>query len=543
LEEALRLVLFVVWHVLHQENDMADPEKEKETIVVVHGTWAAPDWSSSSNYNWYEFSVGNIVTELFTTKLNAALQARGAKARCWAHCSERENIFRWSGANDWIARTQAAASLADYLTKLGQEGWRYHVIAHSHGGNIVVEALPQISGDRSLGSLITLGTPFMDVLAPIYTRTDKLEKSRNFGGWGMVVFVLAICFLFSLPSLLKEMDALFDIKNSPYAMVFVVSIELTFLVAFGGSMWMARRRAYRRKVAPASHLHQPLHAIGCPTDEAWQLLHHLPALENPLAVRSSLLRYIFGSVRARASRVSAAARIRGARSFRDVSYAGIFTAGVYYVGIILAITVVYLTIRDGRWLDAGITALFATSAAICIPLLLRMPLGKEFFSAIYSPLRWVAHGVFSLSTIGSAFGTYFIRRWSWPVLLRMIMGLDGYRYGVPVVSQFPLQLNPQSLVKYEDLSAGAEERALVRRSDWVARHLGDVSQTFAKLSVTTAETTELLRIIEQDQTLVHAAYYMDDDAIARIADLIAATGLASKDPGVDCSDAQPPGMQ
>jgi hypothetical protein len=36
--------------------------------------------------------------------------------------------------------------------------------------------------------------------------------------------------------------------------------------------------------------------------------------------------------------------------------------------------------------------------------------------------------------------------------------------------------------------------------------------------------TSLLRTIEEDQTLVHAAYYTDDECIARIADWIAGRG-------------------
>jgi hypothetical protein len=43
----------------------------------------------------------------------------------------------------------------------------------------------------------------------------------------------------------------------------------------------------------------------------------------------------------------------------------------------------------------------------------------------------------------------------------------------------------------------------------------------SKLAVTTADLTSLLRTVEEDQTPVHAAYYTDDECIARIADWIA----------------------
>ena len=74
------------------------------------------------------------------------------------------------------------------------------------------------------------------------------------------------------------------------------------------------------------------------------------------------------------------------------------------------------------------------------------------------------------------------------------------------------------------MPSGAERRALDKRSVWISRHLGDVSQTFSKLAVTAADITELLRTVEEDQTLVHAAYYTDDECIARVADWIAGRG-------------------
>jgi hypothetical protein len=103
------------------------------------------------------------------------------------------------------------------------------------------------------------------------------------------------------------------------------------------------------------------------------------------------------------------------------------------------------------------------------------------------------------------------------------MGLEGYRFKLPVIEQFSRNFS-EEFVKYENMPTSAERRAMDRRSAWVARHLGDVSQTFSKLAVTAADTSSLLRMIEDDQTLVHAAYYTDDECIARIADWIAGRG-------------------
>jgi hypothetical protein len=116
---------------------------------------------------------------------------------------------------------------------------------------------------------------------------------------------------------------------------------------------------------------------------------------------------------------------------------------------------------------------------------------------------------------------YEVRYLSWPILLNVVMGLEGYRLMRPRVNRQQPTPVPKGFFKYEDMPKGAELRALDKRSAWIARHLGDVSQTFSNLAVTAADVSSLLRTIEDDQTLVHAAYYTDDACIGRIADWIA----------------------
>ena len=49
--------------------------------------------------------------------------------------------FFWDGNNSWLSRSRAATDLRNLLYSLTQDGWQCHVIAHSHGGNVVLEAL------------------------------------------------------------------------------------------------------------------------------------------------------------------------------------------------------------------------------------------------------------------------------------------------------------------------------------------------------------------------------------------------------------------
>ena len=183
-------------------------------------------------------------------------------------------------------------------------------------------------------------------------------------------------------------------------------------------------------------------AISSPMDEAWQVLHHLPTIKNPLIVRSSLLGYLASSVHSRFFRGQQVARIRGARSYRDIS---IIQKGFAAFLDFWAISAIFALIFNyfGHQMDLFSHNLFSESPLILsgamivfiFPLVLRPLFGAAFYSAFLSPFRWCALRVRSPASVGDAFGTYIVRRWSWPVLLKMTMGLEGYPYKIPTVHQ------------------------------------------------------------------------------------------------------------
>ncbi|QIO36063.1 hypothetical protein [Bradyrhizobium sp. 1(2017)] len=514
----------------------------KETVIIVHGTWAAPKPDMAQ---WYQPDDGKGATDGFVRKLNIALWSRGSAARCWAHCDDGKPIFYWSqGENSWIARTHAATALAEYVHNLQNEGWRCHLVAHSHGGNVVVEALAQISAasksNGGLGKVVTIGTPFMDTLSPIRKRAERQANWLRIIGWGIIwVYVIGLALNVVILAVLVL----------PTLWPYWTAASMVLILFF---LWRARRRSLNRiqiaQINDADEHIQPqatLLAIGCPTDEAWQVLHHLPTIDAPLAVKETLLRYLVSSVQSQMFRLGEVARIRGAKSFRDI---GIFAK---CVAGILDFYIVSSTLDILKWAvdrsagtfetegpgSEGLIAqheaealmwqnaqLFAAPVLIVLVALAFRPfLGAAFYSAIWSPFRWCAHLLQSLASVGPALVTYFVRRWSWPVLLRLVMGLENYGFNPPPVTQFPSNVTDK-FVRYENMPKGAEQRALRKRSEWISRHLGSVSQTFAGLAVSASDVVSLLRTIEADQTLVHAAYYTDDECIARIADWIAGRG-------------------
>src|SRR6516162_1968892 len=108
----------------HSSRGCRMEEAAKETVIVVHGTFAAPQPGAS---RWYQPVAGVPATEGFIAKLNDALQKQGSAARCWAHCRQGDQGFHWSGENSWVARTQAAAELRSYVLNLRNEGWCCHI--------------------------------------------------------------------------------------------------------------------------------------------------------------------------------------------------------------------------------------------------------------------------------------------------------------------------------------------------------------------------------------------------------------------------------
>jgi len=518
-------------------------EGAKETIIIVHGTWATPKPGKTS---WYQRIDDTSSTEGFVCKLDAALNERGSQARCWAHCSRSSQTFYWSGDNSWIARSHAASELVDYVVKLGGEGWRCHLVAHSHGGNVVIEALARITelqdSTRSLGRVVTLGTPFIDAMSPILRRTSRQAKRINSISWA--VFTLFPLLAFLILSLIGALGETVGLPGPGAASAYAAAILIFLWVAV--SWW--RRYAEQGKLSAARRNQAarpppPFLAIGSDVDEAWQVLHHMRSMENPLASRSNLAKYLFSSLRAQRRLRVEVARAHGAKSYGDLAIGGRVMMALIHVFSIFAVavgTLLLLVMRQGAMflvapgyeiavnpaeyiIYFGFSLLTSAAIVFVFVLVLVRPFGERFFSAFLSPFRFLGSCVGSLIDIPGALATYVLRHKSWSVLLSMAMGLEGYRFAMPTVEQSPSSLSGNSAI-YENMPLGAKTRALDNRSSWIARHLGDVSQSFSKLAITAADLTLLLRQVEQDQTLVHGAYYTDDECIARIADWIAGRG-------------------
>jgi hypothetical protein len=511
-------------------------EPTKETVIIVHGTWAAP---KPEKRKWYQPIDAAMSGERFTDKLNVALQQRGSPARCWAHCTDLNSFFQWSGENSWIARTRAASALADYVTNLQSEGWRCHIVAHSHGGNVVVEALPLIKTMEHLldqrGKIVTLGTPFMDTMSPILQKAERTRRILNIVSWisyGLILLLVSVALVITFWALGKTFSRGF--ASAPdfiilmlllYGSIFFMAASAVYRALYGiygkviygkDPTWFAGKSS--RDWSPSDEVAQratPFLAIGSLKDEAWQLLHHMQTIADPIAVRSGLINYLYSSVSAQITMNLQIARIKGAKSYHDLE--PVDRVILFFIHITLC-AALPLVIAGDIYFKTAYSILFICGIYVVVSFL-RIVLGETFYSAFLSPFRWCTQEAGLLKGVFTQIVTYAVRYRAWSILQSMAMGLDGYRFTVPVIEQRPS--NAPEVVKYENMPRGAEERALAMRNAWISRHFSDVSETFSKAMITAAEISSLLDAIEADQTLVHAAYYTDDECIARIADWIA----------------------
>lgn len=520
----------------------------KETIIIVHGTFAGPKPGSTQ---WYQPARDNDCG-VFVTKLDLALQKRGSLARCWAHCSDQSPIFHWTGDNSWIARASAASTLSNYVAKLRNEGWICHVIAHSHGGNVVLDALGQLTTTANMswprsGKIITLGTPFIDTLLSSKSQYKALSASddtRVLSGiiWLSVVLSSAMVSLNIQPLIVDR-----HYYVAPNLIGIVIIVALLIFATPTLPMFRNLKTFFYQYFSflpkPASvilrdgvKMDDVFLVVNSSFDEAWQVLHHIRNTTNPFIVKDSLGHYV-GTTFWSNIKIRDRAALLLYRSFtKDLSLmAKIWLAVMYVVycvpPLIMAyiIALSYINFYKGAEKSIAPTYLFV---AICLspPIIaawfVRGPLSKifgdQFYFAFLRPFRWFINRAKSVGGILSDIAVYVIRYRSWSILQRIVLGLDGYRFEMPEIETDPSAILGAD-VTFVHMPREAEQRALANRNVSVTGRLVEVSRLFANYSVTTTDALALLREIEENTTLVHGAYYSDDACVAEIADWIAGT--------------------
>lgn len=138
------------------------PTSDKTATLIIHGTFAKDE-------SWWRLGGGR--QETFADQLEAALAQRQYSGTVWQPALDAGmsyEAFDWQGGNRHRERVAGAkklrASLAALAEKLGaseESPVRVNFVAHSHGGNVVLEALKRLPENIRIGRVVLLGTPLL----------------------------------------------------------------------------------------------------------------------------------------------------------------------------------------------------------------------------------------------------------------------------------------------------------------------------------------------------------------------------------------------
>lgn len=136
----------------------------RAVTLIVHGTFAA-------EAAWWRLGEKGDVT--FADRLEQRLAELGSPGTVWRPALDAGfdySRFTWSGRNRDRDRRRAARQLATTLEALAkrmeatpEQPLTVDFVAHSHGGNVVLDLLGRLRGRVRAGAIVLLGTPLITV--------------------------------------------------------------------------------------------------------------------------------------------------------------------------------------------------------------------------------------------------------------------------------------------------------------------------------------------------------------------------------------------
>lgn len=230
-------------------------------VITVHGTFAA-DPSDDGEQWWQRGSA-------FMTALAERLVDKGVPGIT-------VQPFHWSGLNSDQARLRAAAALAGTLATAKKAGRPVAVIAHSHGGNVLMESLVQRRTRRPLAAVLTLGTPFFKRrLKPLPT---LIALFKVLLGLAVAPAMLMYAWM-ALPTAL-------DGSRIELIVLPLLVLSLVTWAFYSGARGLVRQRRARQRAQMAVDPSRWL-VIQSPRDEAMRLLESAVSVKPVFVSRAS----------------------------------------------------------------------------------------------------------------------------------------------------------------------------------------------------------------------------------------------------------------
>jgi len=162
-------------------------------ITLVHGTWA---------------------TEASWTQTTSALAKELTEALPTVHFER----FIWSGSNSHYSRSSAAIKLRRHIREctIRYATQDHYIIAHSHGGNVVLYALRDDSTAKCVRGVVCLSTPFINC---------RKRELGTAGLWSVLSF-LSVSFVLILSHATEVL-----IPDMGWKLAFIAAVS-TVLICF-----------------------------------------------------------------------------------------------------------------------------------------------------------------------------------------------------------------------------------------------------------------------------------------------------------------------
>jgi hypothetical protein len=223
---------------ISQSADGTARRESHHLVVLVHGTWGR--------------GVRPFLTDVAAWCADGS-EMRRAVQSALGHLTQFVP-FAWSGANSASGRMRAAEILRERLQLLrdGNPNACIHVVAHSHGGNVVLYALKKMSEDAKISSFVFLSTPFIHVVP----RSLHPLLQRRLAAANALLLMPVLGFPWKLfPSHLSMLDA-------------VLFLAIPYLLYRAFIFFYGRARSYAAKFELPSQLPSATLILRSAADEA-----------------------------------------------------------------------------------------------------------------------------------------------------------------------------------------------------------------------------------------------------------------------------------
>lgn len=483
------------------------PERP-QTVILVHGSFAGP---KEGSLQWWQPG------SEFCQELDKRLEALGSNARTWKNLADDMPIYSWSGNNSWADRYIAAKSRSEYLLRLHENRWDFHVIAHSHGGNVLLQAL-QIKlaplnfaiEKHRFGNLVCLGTPFIQPLGH-----ERANKPRPAWEAGISLILILAGFLYC---------GGYVGASIPHLGWLWIPLALLFLFRV---MTLAIQFLRHKPIGGSTPEWKRLLVMSSKRDEVFQLLSRVLSQPNPFANRERQRRGAAATKIARKSNwmraltkvISESDRIRYPR--KDLAATHQFFRMRNDFTVLSAAGALVLGVLSHALFPGGLAgkiAQYVTLGGMLGVIGSMVLMQGSLIALIALPARSLkAAGLFAAAA-SSRMLEWWFRRYAWSAFRQWVLGTSAFPSRVNSTLFAPLFLK-KNFYHVEDLPQQAEEAALKAREHDLIGVLATVTEGLAE----PVATDELLQRFETNPALIHAAYYKHPECFDAIARWIART--------------------